>query len=159
MHLICKLLSQQRQSKSKPKNTLTKPKPKPKEPKPKKQRKLTLDFVFFCFFLVLFFFGFGLGVPDESMFLVFFGFGVFGFVFWGFGLGVSNGSTVTWEIFSKKHFALPAFGIHYFPKKMAFPKIFPAIFEDRTLQKGSSLLSLKTGLFQREVASKEESSI
>ena len=65
----------------------------------------------------------------------------------------------------EKHFPLPAFGIHYFPKKTAFPKIFPAIC--------FKLLSLKTGLFQgavaffpwrsdffgSEVAPKEESSI
>ena len=55
------------------------------------------------------------------------------------------------DIFLKKHFPLPAFGIHYFPEKTAFPKIFPAIYFE--------LLSLKTGLFQREVASREESSI
>jgi len=59
--------------------------------------------------------------------------------------------TVALDIFLKKHFPLPAFGIHYFPKKTAFPKIFPAIY--------FKLLSLKTGRFQREVASREESSI
>ena len=59
--------------------------------------------------------------------------------------------TVALDIFLKKRFPLPAFGIHYFPKKTAFPKIFPAIY--------FKLLSLKTGRFQREVASREESSI
>ena len=59
--------------------------------------------------------------------------------------------TVASDIFLKQHFPLPAFGIHYFPKKTAFPKIFPAIY--------FKLLSLKTGRFQREVASREESSI
>ena len=36
--------------------------------------------------------------------------------------------TVASDIFLKKHFPLPALGIHYFPKKTAFPKIFPAIY-------------------------------
>ena len=52
--------------------------------------------------------------------------------------------TVASDIFLKKHFPLPALGIHYFPKKTAFPKIFPAIY--------FKLLSLKTGFFQRAVA-------
>ena len=47
-------------------------------------------------------------------------------------------------IYPKKHIPLPAFGIHYFPMQTPFPKICPAIY--------SKLLSLKTGLFQREVA-------
>ena len=36
--------------------------------------------------------------------------------------------TVASDIFWKKHFPLLALGIHYFPKKTAFPKIFPAIY-------------------------------
>ena len=47
-------------------------------------------------------------------------------------------------IYPKKHIPLPAFGIHYFPMQTPFPKICPAIY--------FKLLSLKTGLFQREVA-------
>ena len=47
-------------------------------------------------------------------------------------------------IYPKKHIPLPAFGIHYFPMQTPFPKICPAIY--------FTLLSLKTGLFQREVA-------
>ena len=47
-------------------------------------------------------------------------------------------------IYPKKHIPLPAFGIHYFPMQTPFPKICPAI--------DFKLLSLKTGLFQREVA-------
>ena len=56
------------------------------------------------------------------------------FVFFGlFGLRLLR--AYSWQ----KHFPLPAFGIHYFPKKTAFPIIFPAIY--------FKLLSLKTGLF------------
>ena len=47
-------------------------------------------------------------------------------------------------IYRKKRIPLPAFGIHYFPMQTPFPKICPAIY--------FKLLSLKTGLFQREVA-------
>ena len=47
-------------------------------------------------------------------------------------------------IYPKKHLRLPAFGIHYFPMQTPFPKICPAIY--------FKLLSLKAGLFQREVA-------
>ena len=36
--------------------------------------------------------------------------------------------TVASDIFLKKHFPLPAFGIHYFLKKTAFPRIFQAIY-------------------------------
>ena len=50
------------------------------------------------------------------------------------------------EIFLKKHFPLPAFGIHFFVRKRLFPKDF------RQIILNFKLLSLKTGLFQRAVA-------
>ena len=74
-------------------------------------------------------------LPVRLGFFGFFGF----FVFFGF-FGLRLLRTYFW----KKHFPLPALGIHYFPKKTAFPKIFPAIY--------FKLLSLKTGLYQRAVA-------
>ena len=46
-----------------------------------------------------------------------------------------------------------------FPQNMSGNLFQTSFFEDRTCSKGSSLPSLKTGLFQREVACKEESSI
>ena len=82
---------------------------------------------------------------DISLRVLFFLFVCF-FVFFGFFR-----FRVTSEIFLKKHVPLPAFNIHYFFKKTVFPKIFPAIYFKR--------LSLKTGLFQREVISKDEFSI
>ena len=91
MHLICKLLSQQRQSKSKPKNTLTKPKPKPKEPKPKKTKKIDFGFCFFvffwfCFFLVLVW---GSLMSQCSLFFLVLAFLVlfFGVLVWGSLMG------------------------------------------------------------------------
>ena len=75
-------------------------------------------------------------------------FSFFGFGFWFGGLWWVHG--YLGNIF-EKHCPLPAFGIHYFLKKTAFPKIFPAIY--------FKFFSLKTRLVEREVASKEESSI
>ena len=46
-----------------------------------------------------------------------------------------------------------------FPQNMSGNLFETSFFEDRTFSKGSSLVSLTTGLFQREVACKEESSI
>ena len=84
--------------------------------------------------------------------------------FWFFGLfGLRLLRAYSW----KKHFPLPAFDIQLFTislRKRLFPKYFRHFILNFFLwrpdfSKGSSLLSLKTGLFQREVASREESSI
>ena len=83
--------------------TIKKKKQKKKTQKKNKDSEETLAETFpsrFCFFWFLFF-----------CFFLFFRFFRF---------------TVASDIFLKKHFPLPAFGIHYFPKKKAFPKIFPA---------------------------------
>ena len=78
-----------------------------------------------------------LGTQHSIWDIGFFVFFVFFVFFWFFGLfGLRLLRAYSW----KKHFPLPAFGIHYFPKKTAFLKIFPAIY--------FKLLSLKTGLFK-----------
>ena len=75
--------------------------------------------------------------------------------FWFFGL---FGLRLLRAYYWKKHFPLPAFGKRFFPKY--FRQFILNFFLWRPdFSKGSSLLSLKTGLFQREVASREESSI
>ena len=104
----------------KTKKTRGKPKKTKHEPQTKHSLK-SFGFLVFWFSRGFFGFGFGFGsgVSDESVFL---------FFVLAFGLGVSDESTATWEILLKKHFPLAAFGIHYFPKKTAFPKIIPAIY-------------------------------
>ena len=66
---------------------------------------------------------------------------------------------------SKKTHSITGLWYPLFPYANAFPQnmsgnlFWTSFFEDRTFSKGSSLVSLTTGLFQREVACKEESSI
>ena len=108
-----------------------------------------LFYWFFCFLEVFLIFAFFHFYKSSGIFFCW-----FYCFFWfsrGFLFFLFFRFTVASDIFLKKHFPLPAFGIHYFSEKTAFPKIFPAIY--------FKLLSLKTGLFQREVPSREESSI
>ena len=95
-------------------------------------------------------FGFGLGVSDESILFVVFGFGFwFGSVWWIHGyLGNS---------FEKTFHYQPLVSTIFVRKRLS-PKYFRQFMLNFFLwrpdsSKGSSLLSLKTGLFQREVAS------
>ena len=105
--------------------------------KPKKKQTWTSDqtlsekFWFFCFLVFSRFFWFWFRGLWWVRLLIFSSGFWFGSLWWVHGY---LGNTF------EKQFPLAGFGIHYFPKKTAFPKIIPAIY--------FKPLSSKTGLFK-----------